>query len=69
MSVVAEHVHDYVVLHEVDWSSMQVLGRAGQKMERKIKEAFHNYQKKPVMKRDTEVERSVMCNSVRVRGK
>ena len=31
-SAVAEHVHDYVVLHEVDWGSMQVPSKAGRKM-------------------------------------
>ena len=39
----AEHVHASVVLHEADWSSLHVLDRAGRKMERKIREAFHIY--------------------------
>ena len=36
-SVVTEHVHSSVVPHEVDWSSLQVLDRAGRKMQRKIR--------------------------------
>ena len=63
-SAVAEHVHDSVVPHEVNWSGLQVLDRAGRKMERKIWEAFHIYQRKPVMNRDTGVERSPTWNAI-----
>ena len=63
-SAVAEHVHASVVPHEVDWSSLQFLDRAGRKMERKIREAFHIYQRKPVMNRDTGVERSPPWNAI-----
>ena len=63
-SAVAEHVHSSVVPHEVDWSSLQVLDRAGRKMERKIREAFHIYKPKPVMNRDTGVERSQTWNAI-----
>ena len=61
---VAEHVHASVVPHEVVWSSLKVLDRPGRKMERKIREAFHIYQRKPVMNRDTGVERSPMWNAI-----
>ena len=57
-SAVAEHVHTSVVPHEVEWSRLQVLDRAGRKIEHKIRKAFHIYQRKPVMNRDTGVERS-----------
>ena len=63
-SAVAEHVHAFVVPHEVDWSSLQVLDRARRKMERKIREAFHIYRRKPVMNRDTGVERSPTWNAI-----
>ena len=63
-SAMAERVHASVVPHEVDWSSLQVLDRAGKKMERKIQEAFHVYQRKPVMNRDTGVERSRKWNAI-----
>ena len=63
-SAVAEYVHASVVPHEVDWSSLQVIDRAGRKMERKIREAFHIYQWKPVMNRDTGVERSPTWNAI-----
>ena len=61
---VAEHVHSSVVPHEVDWSSLQVLDRAGRKMECKIREAFHIYKRKPVMNRDTGVDRSQTWNAI-----
>ena len=57
-SAAAEHVHASVVPHKIDWSSLQVLDRAGRKMERKIREAFPIYQRKPIMNRDTGEERS-----------
>ena len=63
-SAVAEHVHSSVVPHEVDWSSLQVLDRAERKMEHKIREAFHIYKRKPVMNRDTGVERSQTWNAI-----
>ena len=63
-SAVAEHVHASVVPHEVYWSSQQVLDRAERKMECKIREAFHIYQRKPVMNRDTGVERSPTWNAI-----
>ena len=63
-SAVAEHVHASVVPHEVDWSSLQVLDRSGRKIERKIREAFHTYQRKPVMNRDIGVERSPTWNAI-----
>ena len=63
-SVVVEHVHASVVPHEVGWSSLQVLDRAGRKMERKIREAFNIYQRKPVMNRDTGEERSPTWNAI-----
>ena len=63
-SAVAEHVHSSVVPHEVDWSNLQVLDRAGRKMERKIREAFHIYKRKPVMNRDTGVDSSQTWNAI-----
>ena len=62
----AEHVHTSVVPHEFDWSSLQVLDRAGIKLEHKIWEDFHTFQQKPVMNRDTggRVKPNVECDPV-----
>ena len=55
-SAVADHVHDYIVRHNIDLIHLQVLDRAGQRMESKIRVASDIYQREPVMNRDTGVE-------------
>ena len=61
---VAEHVHASVLPHKVNGSSLQVLDRAGRKIECKIQEAFHIYQRKPVINSNTGAERSPTWNGI-----
>ena len=63
-SAIAEHVHDQQSPHEMDWSSLRVIDRACQQRERKVREAFHIYQRKPQINRDTGIERSAVWNAV-----
>ena len=58
------HVHDQQSTHEMDWSSLRVIDRACQQRERKVREAFHIYQRKPQINRDTGIERSGVWNAV-----
>ena len=46
-SAIAEHVHNQSLLHEMDRSSLCVIDQASKKKERKIREAFHIYKRKP----------------------
>ena len=63
-SAVAEHVHDQVVHHEIDWNSVRIADRAVRRTERKLREAFATYQTKLVMNRDAEAERSKTWNAI-----
>ena len=65
-SAIAEHVHNQSSLHEmdIDWSSLCVIDRASKKKERKIREAFHIYKRKPQLNRDQGVERSAVWNAI-----
>ena len=51
-SAVAQHVHDQLMPHEIDWQSMKVIGCACWKRERKIREAFHIENRNAQLNRD-----------------
>ena len=61
---IAEHVHNQSSLYEMDWSRLCVIDRASKKKERKIREAFHIYKRKPRLNRDQGVERSAVWNAI-----
>ena len=63
-SAVAEHVHNYEVPHEVDWNSLKVVDKSKNRAERKVREAFHIFQRQPQMNRDEGVERSATWNAI-----
>ena len=60
----SKHLHDQQSPHEMDWSSLRVIDRAYQHRERKVREAFHIYQRKPQINQDTGIERSAVWNAV-----
>ena len=57
-SVIAEHVHEQSMPHEIDWQGMKAIDRARWKRERKVREAFHIQKHKPQLNRYGGVERS-----------
>ena len=63
-SAIADHVHNQVVPHEIDWNSLKVIDRATKKRERKIREAFHIHKRNPGMNRDIGTERSAVWNAL-----
>ena len=46
-SVIAEHVHEQSMPHEIEWQGMKAIDCARWKRERKIREAFHIQKRKP----------------------
>ena len=63
-SAIAEHVHDHPSPHEMDWSTLQVVDRARRHVERRVREAFHIYNRQPKINRDSGLERSAVWNAV-----
>ena len=63
-SAVAEHVHDQLAQHEIDWDSVSIIDRAVRRTERKMREAFAIHRTKPVMNRDVGVDRSKTWNAI-----
>ena len=63
-SAVAEHVHDQLAQHEIDWDSVSIIDRAVWRTERKMREAFAIHRTKPVMNRDAGVDRSKTWNAI-----
>ena len=61
---VAEHVHNYEAPHEVDWNSLKVVDKSKNRAERKVREAFHIFQRQPQMNGDEGVERSTTRNTI-----
>ena len=57
-SAVAEHVYMYVESHEIDWENKNIVDRAKNTRERRIREAFHIAKRKPDMNRDEGIKRS-----------
>ena len=51
-SAIAEHVHEQLMPHEIDWQGMKAIHRARWKREQKIREAFHIQKLKPQLNRD-----------------
>ena len=63
-SAVAEHIYSHAEPHEVNWSKGEVLDRARNKRERRIKEAFYIEKRKPGMNRDRGIEVSETWNAI-----
>ena len=63
-SAIAEHVHQHMELHNMDWGKLKVIDRARNNRERKIREAFHNEQLKPAINRDAGIDRSKTWSAV-----
>ena len=52
------------LMHEMDWSTLQVVDRALRQVERRVREAFHIYKRQPKINRDSGLERSAVWNAV-----
>ena len=63
-SAAEENIYSNVEPHEVYWSKMEVLNRARDKRERKIKEAFYIEKRKPGMNRYRGTEVSKTWNTI-----
>ena len=57
-SALAEHVLSYEEPHEINWRSLNVVDKAANMKERKVREAFHIQKRKPGLNRDKGVEKS-----------
>ena len=63
-SAIAEHVHEHLMPHEIDWQGMKAIDHACWKRERKIREAFHIQKRKLQLNRDGSVEQSAISNAI-----
>ena len=63
-SAIAEHVHQHMEPHDMDWEKLKVIDRARNNRERKIREAFHIEQRKPAINRDAGIDRSKTWSAV-----
>ena len=63
-SAIAEHVHSEDPVHEVEWSSMKVIDRAGKKIERKVREAMPIHRNKPGINGDGGIEHSSVWTTI-----
>ena len=63
-SAVAEHVHSSAESHEIDWENVNIVDRAKNTRERRIREAFHIAKRKPDMNRVEGIERSMTWNAI-----
>ena len=55
-SAIAEHTHEHLTIHKINWGSMKDIDKAKGTRERRIKEAIHIEKRPPRINRDKGIE-------------
>ena len=63
-SALVEHVLSYEKPHEINWRSLNVVHKATNMKERKVREAFHIQKQKPGLNRDKGVEKGTTWDAI-----